>query len=424
MSTVAELHEKSDKPDPSIVTTENDTQSSVEGNNQGDKRGATGKKKPLVGIIQVAVVILLVGLAFVFSRAPDKTVAAPASASVSSGNPDQSGSSIPVKPAALVSIVRPVVSAQQLAIASTGSVVVRSYVTLVPQVSGKVIATSGSLRNGGSFSAGETLVTLEKRDFNLALAQAEADVASAEASLELRMAEGSAAISNYRLLNASKPVPPLVAKAPQIAQAKAQLQSVIARRDAQQTNLDRSVFSLPFAGRVVESTADEGQILNAGQSFGRVYALDAVEIVISLSPEQLAKLAPATNREVTITIDGLSFAGVVDRVAAERDSRSRFSQVFITATEGQSLTPGTFVSVEVHGPVARESFLLPDSALQVGQVFWIVSNGNLVEVAANILGRKNDQYLVEAFDYDQGIVVGSVPGGRDGMPVRLAETAR
>lgn len=417
MSTVAELHEMSDKPDPSIATTENAAQNGGE----NDDQVAAVRKKPLIGLLQVVAVIILMALAFVFSREPDKTAATAATAGGSA--PAQNTlATIPSKPAPLVSIVRPSVSAQQIAISSTGSVVVRSYVTLIPQVSGKAIATSDALRNGGSFSAGETLVTLEKRDFVLALAQAQADVASAEASLELSMAEGSAAVSNYRMLNAEKPVPPLVARAPQIAQAKAQLQSAVARRDIQQTNLDRSVFSLPFAGRVVESTADEGQILNAGQSFGRVYALDAVEIVISLAPEQLAKIAPAKNRQVTITIDGVSFEGVVDRVAAERDSRSRFSQVFITPTNDQTLTPGTFVSVELKGPVVNDTFLLPESAIQVGQVFWTVSNGNLVEVAANVLGRQNGQYLVEAFEYDQGIVAGTVPGARDGLPVRLAET--
>jgi RND family efflux transporter MFP subunit len=413
MSSVADFREKSDKPDPSVDTTENEPQNP----NQNEVQAGKVRKKPLIGLLQLVGVIALMLLAFVFSREPDQTAATVAPAGTS-------GPLNTAAPAPLVSFVRPAGSAQQLAISSTGSVVVRSYVTLIPQVSGKVTATSNALRNGGSFSAGETLVTLEKRDFTLALAQADAEVASAEASLELSTAEGSAAIANYRMLNASKPVPSLVAKAPQIAQAKAQLQSAIARRDIEQTNLDRSVFSLPFSGRVVESTADEGQILNAGQSFGRVYALDAVEIVISLSPEQLAKLVPVTNREVTITIDGVSFEGIVDRVAAERDSRSRFSQVFVTAKSDQSLTPGAFVSVEVHGPVTNDTFLLPESALQLGRVFWTVSNGNLVEVAANILGRKDGQYLVEAFEYDQGIVVGLVPGGRNGMPVRLAETAR
>lgn len=403
MSTVTELREKSDKQDADapIEVTENGAES------------AAIRKKPLIGLMQVAVVVVLIALAFVYSRPPGQS----APANVPAANIPATAA----KAAPLVATVRPAVSSNQLAISSTGSVAVRSYVTLTPQVSGKVVFTSEALRNGGSFSAGETLVTLEQRDFTLAVAQAEADVASAQASLQLGMAEGSAAVSNYNLINPDKPVPPLVAKAPQIAQANAQLQSAVARRDIQQTNLERSVFSLPFSGRVVESSADEGQILNVGQAFGRVYALDAVEIVISLSPEQLANIAPAKNRDVTITIDGKTFAGRVDRVAAERDSRSRFSQVFVTANENQLLIPGTFVSVELNGPVFNDTFLLPESALQVGEVFWIVRNDQIEEVATNILGRKKGQYLVTAFEYDQGIVVGAASGARDGSPVRLAE---
>lgn len=403
MSKVTELREKSDKQvaDAPLAVNENGAES------------VTVRKKPLIGLLQVAAVVVLIALAFVYSRPPGQ----PAPVSAPAAN-------IPVteaKTAPLVTTVRPAVSSNQLAISSTGSVAVRSYVTLTPQVSGKVVFTSDALRNGGSFSQGETLVKLEQRDFTLAVAQAQADVASAQASLQLGMAEGSAAVSNYKLINPDKPVPPLVAKAPQIAQANAQLQSALARRDIQQTNLERSVFSLPFAGRVVESSADEGQILNVGQAFGRVYALDAVEIVISLSPEQLASIAPAKNRDVTIIIDGKTFDGRVDRVAAERDSRSRFSQVFVTANENQLLIPGTFVSVELKGPVFNDTFLLPESALQVGQVFWIVRNDNVEEVAASILGRKKGHYLVTAFEYGQGIVVGASSGARDGSPVRLAE---
>jgi len=78
------------------------------------------------------------------------------------------------------------------------------------------------------------------------------------------------------------------------------------------------------------------------------------------------------------------------------------------------------VSVKLNGPVIENTFTLPESALQVGQVFWIVKNGSITEVSADILGRIDGQYLVKAFDYDQGIVTGAVPGARDGLPVRLA----
>jgi hypothetical protein len=172
---------------------------------------------------------------------------------------------------------------------------------------------------------------------------------------------------------------------------------------------------------VVESSADECEILNAGQSFGRVYALDAVEIVISLAPQELAKIAPAANRIATITADGLTFEGRVDRVAAERNSRTQFSQVFLTTDSSQTLTPGTFVSVKLSGPTIDNTFMLPESALQVGQTFWIVKNDTIQSVSATILGRNNGQYIVEAFDFGEGIVIGTVPGAQDGMAVRLNE---
>lgn len=373
----------------------------------------TVRKKPIIGVLQIVCVVVLMVLAFIYSRAPDE----PAKAT-----PPQSFSSSPSKPVPVVSVVRPAISSEQLVVTSTGSVAVRSYVTLTSQVSGRVVATSGALRNGGRFSAGETLVTLEQRDFTLALAQVQADVTSAQASLQLSQAEASVDITSYQRLNPGKVVPPLIAKEPQITQAKAQLQAAIARRDIAQVNLERSVYSLPFAGTVVESSADEGQMLNAGQSFGRVYAQDAVEIVISLAPQELAKITPAKNRLATITADGITFQGRIDRIAAERNSRTQFSQVFLTTQNSQSLKPGTFVSVSLNGPTIDNVILLPESALQVGQSLWIVKNGAIKGVSANILGRNNGQYLVEAFDFAGGIVTGTVPGARDGMVVKLAET--
>jgi len=399
--TVTELREKNKPQDAESTITEDVETGST----------AILRKKPIIGVLQIMGVIVLMVLAFVFSRAPDKTAVTPTTNTLFS----------PSKPIPLISVVRPSVSAEQLVVSSTGSVAVRSYVTLTSQVTGRVIATSGVLRNGGRFTAGETLVTLEQRDFTLALDQVQADVTSAQASLQLSEAEASVDISSYQRLNPGKEVPPLIAKEPQITRAKAQLQAAVARRDIAQLNLERSIYSLPFSGTVVESSADEGQILNAGQSFGRVYALDAVEIVISLAPQELAKIAPAANRIATITADGLTFEGRVDRVAAERNSRTQFSQVFLTTDSSQTLTPGTFVSVKLSGPTIDNTFMLPESALQVGQTFWIVKNDTIQSLSATILGRNNGQYLVEAFDFGDGIVIGTVPGGQDGMAVRLEE---
>jgi RND family efflux transporter MFP subunit len=371
------------------------------------------KRRPIVGMLQVVVIIILMVLAFVYSREPNNQ---------SDATPSQKITSVDSKPIPLVSVIKPTASAQQVIVTSTGSVAVQSYVTLVSQVSGRVIEASPELRSGGRFVAGEKLLMLEKKDFTLALAQAQADVTSAQASLQLSEAESSAAISNYLIISPGKKVPPLVAKAPQVAQAKAQLQSAIARRDIAQVNLERSVFSLPFSGRVVESSAGEGQLLNANQSFGRVYALDSVEVVISLSPQELAKIKPAQNRIARVTADDISFDGRIERVAAERDNRTRLSQVFLSADNSQSLIPGTFVSVALKGPMIDDVYMVPENAMQIGQVFWIVENGVITEIPATVLDYNNGEYMVKAFDYGEGIIIGSVPGAKNGLSVRLSET--
>mgnify|MGYP002700770570 FL=1 len=172
---------------------------------------------------------------------------------------------------------------------------------------------------------------------------------------------------------------------------------------------------------MVERSGEQGQILNAGQSFGRVYARAAIKVVNSLAPQELAKITPAKNRTAMITVDGVTFEGRIDRIAAERNARTQFSQVFLTVTDNQSLTPGTFASVSLSGPVIDNTFRLPESALQVGQAFWIVKNGVIESISATILGRSNGQYLVEAFEFADGIVTGTVPGARDGMAVRSVE---
>jgi hypothetical protein len=96
----------------------------------------TARKKPIIGVLQITAVVVLMAIAFMYSREPDTIGTRPVAENPSS----QSANSIP-----LVSVVRPLVSPEQISITSTGSVAVRSYVTLTSQVSGKVVATSKAL---------------------------------------------------------------------------------------------------------------------------------------------------------------------------------------------------------------------------------------------------------------------------------------
>ena len=70
-----------------------------------------------------------------------------------------------------------------------GEVVARVAVDVVPQVAGQVVKIHPSLVAGGFFSAGEVLVVIDPRDYELAVERGQAAVARAKVSLEREQAE-------------------------------------------------------------------------------------------------------------------------------------------------------------------------------------------------------------------------------------------
>ena len=371
---------------------------------------ASGKpKRRWAGTTQVIVVVAIVLLALVYARAPDNN----GSGELRIG----AGES----PKPLVNVVQPAAGANMLSVVATGSVDVRNRVTLTPQVTGRVVSISPSLRVGGTFAAGEQLLVIDRRDFQLAAAAAQADIATAESDLLLEQAKSDAARANYAILHADGEVPPLVARVPQIAQAEARLAAARARQRVAALDLERTVYSLPFDGTVTRSSAEVGQVLTRGQSFGEVFARDAIEVVAPISTDDLKRLEPAVGRRARVRDPYGAFDAVVEKVSAELDSRTRFAMLYLKVT-GEPPVPGTFVDVEIEGPVFADTFLLPDAAEQGSNRVWIVSGGELRSVETRTFGRTADGRIVAAFDPGDGIVLGAVPGAKEGQAVQIADS--
>ena len=372
-------------------------------------RSGRFSKGKFIGLLQIIGIGGVIALAVVVSRAPSApTASAPAF----------------VRPAAAaqatqVRLVQPSASVHQIAIKANGSVGVRNYIDLTPQVTGRIEKISTALRVGGTFAAGETLLVLDQQDFKLRLEQAQADVASAASNLLLQQAKSDAAVANYALLNPGKTAPPLVALTPQIAQAKAQLAAARARADVARLELSRTRFSLPFAGKVTESGAEIGQLLNAGKSFGQVFAIDAAELVVPIPAEDLALLQPARGRTVVFSDQHNNYTGRIERVSAELDSRSRFAQIFIPVTLTSALQPGAFVDVQIQGPELIDALQVPASATQANGSLWFVQNDQLTRHDPILLGRNANGSIIQRFEYGQGIVLGAVPGGTEGQKVSI-----
>jgi len=377
-----------------------------------DEGGTGRRRRSWVGVAQIAVVLALVLVALFFARERGGPVADAAPA------PRPADAAVP-----LVNVILPHMQTAVVTVEATGTVAARSLVALTPQVGGRVVEVSAALRAGGTFAAGETLLVIDPEDFVLARNQAKADVAGALADLRLKQAESEAASANYALLRPGEPVPPLVAKLPQIEQSEARLQAARAREAIAALDLSRTRFSLPFAGKVTQSSAELGQTLTRNQAFGQAFAFEALEVTVPVGQEDLRRLAPAVGRHAVVMSGGMTFAATVQRVSAELDERTRFARLYLSFDGAERVPPGTFVDIVVHGPTLSEVFVLPEAAEQAGGHVWRVVDGQLARQDINILGRSADGLQVAAFEPGQGVVVGAAPGGREGLVVRVSGSA-
>ena len=365
------------------------------------------------GVLQIAAIVLITLIAIYYSQAPSEEEAME-NIGIKVGKP--SGDSTPY-----VSIAMPKATENAIEVRGTGSIVVRNSVDLVTEVTGRVIWVAPSFRRGGSFRANERLLQIDPKDFQLALAQANADKLSAESNYQLTKAQSEAAISNYAILNPGVEVPPLVAKTPQLEQAQAQIAAASAREEIAQLDLSRTNFSLPFNGRVVDSQAEIGQLLNRGQRFGEAFDIESVEASVPISPKDLEKLKPAVGRTAQVSLGNTTLQATVARVSPNLDERTRFAQLYLKLERTANLYPGSFIDVVVNGPTLKNTILLPESAEQINESIWIVKNKTLTKVTPNFINRQVQGIITDNFEIEDGIVLGTVPGAKEGMSVTTTE---
>ena len=194
--------------------------------------------------------------------------------------------------------------------------------------------------------------------------------------------------------------------------------------------LDRTSISLPYDARVVSSDAEVGEVVGpddlvgASSSLGVVYRTEALEVDAPIEPKEFKYLAPAIGRGARVRTGGETFDAKVVRVSSIVAPKTRLASLFLKFAEHHASDflprPGTFAEVEIDGPSV---YVLPESVLQESYSVWMVEDGVLKSFAPQTLGHTGDGWVVEVFDAGDGVVVGTLPGAREGLAVEAKDAA-
>jgi RND family efflux transporter MFP subunit len=297
----------------------------------------------------------------------------------------------------MVTVLEAAPATRQLLVHTQGTIDAKRRVDLVAQVTGKVVEVSDAFADGGFFEKDDVLLSIERDDYEFALARAESALAQAEQRLAEERGRSRQARREWRELGSDE-ANDLFLRKPQLRAAELAVKAAQADISAAELALDRTIIRAPFDGRIQQKRVDIGQFVGNGTMLAQIYALEALELRLPLSDAQLALLPPqlltssgglvGSSSYVSVNIGGRSwqFPADIKRSEAELDRRSRVATV-IAEFPGSpdlengrpALTPGMFARAEIVGRPVDGVIELTNAALSPDGHVLIVNQESRLE---------------------------------------------
>ncbi len=338
-------------------------------------------------IFGVALVLVLGTLAFLRSRSAPVVQVITATASTGQGSSSNGGAT---------------------SVTANGYVVARTKASVSAKIAGRLAFLSVS--EGSQVHQGEVIARLDNADYDAAVAQARANIASAEAStIEARADNAQVTREASRIRDIRQKNPTLIseqdleAAESRAAQAAARVSAAEARRKAAdaalnmaQANLDNTIIRAPFSGTVLRKDAEVGEVVapsvGGGLTRGAVVTLadlTTLEVEVDVNEAYIGRIGGALPARITLdAYPDTAFRGQVRQVVPTADRQRATVQVKVSILDRDPrILPEMGAKVDFIQPdtgsarsASRPAIRIPATAIRTdagASIVWVVREGHL-----------------------------------------------
>jgi len=351
----------------------------------------------------------------------------------------------PVAPAQSPEVSLPLVAVQEVQIAprslvveSQGEVRAAQRSVLVAQVAARVTWLAPELQAGSLVNAGRELIRLDTTDYELGLANAEAQLAQAQAALQLEQAQADLARAEWADYNETPP-PSLVAREPQLASAEARVSAAIAQRDTAQLQLQRCSIMAPYTGRIEQRNAELGSYATPGLALCSLSGVDRAEVELPIRLQDLefldlglaGPLKPIAV-ELSASIGGQTRTWQAQLVRTQASLNPSTRMVHALAELDRpfvgpnAIASGLFVQARIQGKRVDGLVELPRAALRDDQTVLLADNDNRLRIRPVEVAQWTRESALIRSGLLQGerVILTPLTQVVEGMQLRIAEEAQ
>jgi membrane fusion protein (multidrug efflux system) len=307
-----------------------------------------------------------------------------------------------------------------------------------PRVSG--ILQKWNFTEGGKVVAGQSLFTIDAAPFRAALARAEADLASAQATYD----QAKRNVGRLKPLHEAKAVSQKeyddAASAEQVSAAN--VKAALAATTEARLNVSYTRVEAPISGITSRALQSEGSLVQAQQTLlTKIAQIDPVHVIFSFTEAEHLKftraMADGTLRlpkdgrfDVKLKLaDGNEYtrSGKVDFTDVRVDPATGTIEARAVIGNPQGLLrPGQFARVQLSGGVRPNAIALPQRAVLEGpgtKIVLTVNAQGIVEPRPIQVGDWSaaDWVITGGLKPGDQVIVDGVVKARPGSPVKIAQ---
>jgi RND family efflux transporter MFP subunit len=321
-----------------------------------------------------------------------------------------------------------------LEVSSYGKVTPKYETELIAQVNGEIVELSEIFVRGGFVKKDRLLARIDPSDYQAALIDAQASMATAKAALEKELAQGQVAEREWKKITDTSPTE-LSLRKPQLAQELARVKAAQASVLRAERNLERTEIRAPYDAMIDSRNIGLGSFVGVGGKIGHVLATKIAQVRLPIADNQLAFLE---NQGIGAKVNLLGvFSGKRSKWQAKIvrsegvvDNQSRMGYLVAELNDPYQLGDrdakdvplrfGSYVNAQVVGINIARATMVPRHLVNNGKVAILDEESKLLYVAIDIVRQQGSDVIV-ANGLAQGdrLIVSALDYPVDGMKLAL-----
>jgi len=345
----------------------------------------------------------------------------------------------------IVAVEDIIVAPMTLEVSSYGIVQPKYETSLVAQVNGEIVELNDAFVRGGFVNKGQLLARIDPNDYQAALIDAQADMASARAALEKEVAQGKVAEREWKLITDTSPTE-LSLRKPQLAQELARVKSVQAAVLRAERNLQRTEIKAPYDAMIDNRMIGLGSFVSVGSQIGKLLGTAIAEVRLPVADNQLQFLIDQghyANVKLVGTYAGESveWSANIARSEGVIDNKSRMTYLVAEIqnpyllqeaaaernaadnTNVNNTVPlrfGSYVQAEILGIEIASASILPRYLVVDDKVALLTNDSKLHYATIDIVRQQGANVVVSSgLSYGDRLIVSALDYPVDGMKLAL-----